>query len=206
MADRGMLFLVVGYIGAIGLGAYELQRTPAAVPESSGQAVRNLPPLDLPTTAIRNIAAYDAIIERPLFAQDRRPPAGADAVQIEQKPRGGDPSTGIEGLRLTAVLNDRGSMTALLEDRSGKTRALQLGEQLGDWRVQEILDESVVIVSDKGQETLVVHQFDPVVPSRNLRQAPDSTGRRITRRPPRQPPTEQPTVSRRTPAALPEEP
>jgi hypothetical protein len=205
MADRGMLFLIVGYIGAVGLGAYEMQRTPATVPESSGQTVRNQPPLDLPTTAIRNIAAYDAIIERPLFAKDRRPQAEADGVEIEQKPRGGDPSTGVEGLRLTAVLNDRGSMTALLEDRSGKTRALQLGEQLGDWRVQEILDESVVIVSDKGQETLVVHQFDPVAPNRNLRRAPVSTGRRITRRP-TQPTTEEPVVGRRTPAALPEEP
>lgn len=161
MASPMRLVLVVGYVAAIGLAAYELKRAPSlslppAPPEQAAQA---LPPLEVPPDAIQSLAAYDGIVERPLFSPDRRPQV-ADAAQVQPGP--GPAAEGaleVDGFRLTAVLRDGDSTTVLIEDRSGQTRALRAGDRLGSWALGEVLDDRVVLVADSRRETLMVYDF-----------------------------------------------
>jgi len=134
MADRMSILLIGGYIGALALGAYELQRVPSVPGSIPGKAVEPLPPLEVPPDVIKNIAVFDAIIERPLFSRERLPEV---ATQSPGPPKRLAQSDEIEGMRLTAVLKGPDSLTVLLEERSGQTRVLHQGDQLGKWRIEE---------------------------------------------------------------------
>lgn len=165
MASPGRLLLLVGYAGAIGLAVYELRHAPSlgVPPEPPRQVAQALPPLEVPPAPINSIAAYDAIIERPLFAPDRR----AQTADEGAAPPGTDqPEEGaveIDGFRLSAVLRDGSSTTVLVEDRTGQTRTLYAGDHLGNWQLDEILDDRVVLVADGRRETLLVYDFSAPV-------------------------------------------
>ena len=174
-----------GYISALALGAYELQRDPFVPPPPPKQVVEPLPPLQMPVDDIESLAAYDAIVERPLFRQDRQPRSDTPAPSRTQNRTQTDE---IAGMRLAAVLKGPDSLTVLLEDQSGKTKILHRGDQLGRWRIEEILDDSIVVVSDGRKETLEVHKFDPVNTKRIPRRRSSTTNRKITRRRRRWPP------------------
>jgi len=190
-----MTILLVGaYIGALALGAYELQRVPFLPPPPPKQAVEPPPPLQMPVDDIESLAAYDAIIERPLFRRDRQPETDTPAPSRTQT---GTKTDEIAGMRLAAVLKGPDSLTVLLEDQSGKTKILHQGDQLGRWRIDEILDDSIVVVSDGRKETLEVHRFDPVSKKRVSRRRPATTNRNTTRRPSRAAPPEPAKVDRR---------
>jgi len=199
------ILLVAGYISALALGAYELQRDPFVPPPPPKQVVEPLPPLQMPVDDIESLAAYDAIIERPLFRRDRQPVSDTPAPSRTQTRAKTDE---IAGMRLAAVLKGPDSLTVLLEDGSGKTKILHQGEQLGRWRIDEIRDDSIVVVSDGRKETLEVHRFDPVSTKRTSRRRPPQTNRKITRRPsrkavekPSRPPTAaQPAAANRGPS------
>ena len=81
-------------------------------------------------------------------------------------------------------------MTALIEDRSGRTRILHLGDELGEWRLEQILDDRVVMASDGKRETLLVHRFDPIVTEQGtIRARRPTPARPATRRPTTNSPT-----------------
>ena len=161
MASPGKLVLVAGYIAALGFGAYEIWRAPtlSMPPAPPEQPAQTPPPLEVPPDVIRSIAAYDAIVERPLFNPDRRPESPeAESTQTESSV----PEQGlieIDGFRLTAVLRNADQTTVLIEDRAGKTLALHAGERLGDWSLDEILDDRVVLIADGRRKTLMVYDF-----------------------------------------------
>jgi hypothetical protein len=181
MADRMTLLLIGGYIGALALGAYELQRVPSMPRAVSGQTAEGLPPLEIPPDAIKNIEAFDAIVERPLFNRERQPLA---IIQGPVEPQPAARSQNTERMRLTAVLKEADSLTALVEDQSGVTRILHEGDKLGEWQIAEILDDRIVIESEGNKKTLEVHQFDLVNTSRSARQRlPVTKRRQVTQRP-----------------------
>jgi hypothetical protein len=160
MASPANLVLIVGYVAALGLGVYELRGAnalslPPAPPKQPAQA---LPPLEIPPDVVRSIAAYDTIIERPLFNPERRPkPPAAESAETENLPEA--ERVEIDGFRLTAVLRIADQTTVLIEDRAGKTLTLHAGEPLGNWRLDEILDDRVVLAADGRRETLMVYDF-----------------------------------------------
>jgi hypothetical protein len=181
MADRVTLLLIGGYIGALALGAYELQRVPSVPRGVSGQTAESLPPLEIPPDAIKNIEAFDAIVERPLFNRGRQPLA---SIQGPVEPQPAVRSQKTERMRLTAVLKEADNLTALVEDQSGQTMTLHQGDKLGEWQVSEILDDRIVIESEGKTKTLEVHQFDPVNTRRSARQRlPVTKRRQVTQRP-----------------------
>ena len=186
MASRTSLALVFAYLAVLGLGAYELRRAPAlslppAPPEQPAQA---LPPLEIPPDVVNSIAAYDEIIERPLFNADRRPkPAGSEvAATGSDLPK--EERVEIDGFRLSAVLRIAERTTVLIEDRKGQTLTLHAGEPLGNWRLDEILDDRVVLIADGRRETLMVYDFSkPVVAA-----APKQRANKRPTRPPKKRP------------------
>ena len=202
MAERMTILLVGGYISALALGAYELQLDPFVPPPPPKQATEPPPPLLIPVDDIESLAAYDAIVERPLFRRDRRPPSDTPAPSRTQNRAQTDE---IAGMRLAAVLKGPDSLTALLEDQSGKTKILHQGDQLGRWRIEEILDDSIIVVSDGRKETLEVHKFDPVSTKRTSRRRPPTTNRKTTRRP-AQGATPQPAAKDRKAGSTPAKP
>ena len=200
MVERMTILLIGGYIGALALGAYELQRDPYVPPPPPKPSVKSLPPLQMPVDDIESLAAYDAIIERPLFRRDRLPQAETQAPSRTQTRAATDD---IDGMRLTAVLKGPESLTALIEDQSGETKILHRGDQLGSWQIDEILDDSIVVVSDGRKKTLLVHRFDAVSTKRKLRRRATPANRRITRRPSRtavEQPSRPPATAKPAPA------
>lgn len=196
MIDRATLLMAVGFVAGTALLAYELQREPALPPPPDSRSGEAIAPPELPPNEIRSLAAYDAISERPLFTPERRPAAddGGQAAQTAQA----DTIEDIDGFRLTAVLQGFGSKTALVEDAAGKTRIIHQGEKLGNWEVQEILADHIVVLLDAQRKTLLVHRFDPVntneTPGR--RSNPPTSGRRVI-----QPSQQVPAAARTVPGA-----
>lgn len=171
--------MIAGYVGGLALLAYELQHTPSLPPPPSGKPTEALPPLEVPPTAIKSIAIYDAILERPLFTRERRPEEpNAPKAEVASA---AEPVENIDGFRLTAVLKGLGHTTALIQDQTGKTRLLHAGGRLGKWELKEIQDDRVVLHSDAREETLLVHRFDPVTMQKKAVRRPPGT-RRIPRR------------------------
>jgi hypothetical protein len=199
MADRLSLLLVVGYLAALGLGAYEFRRASSLSlpPPPSEQTAQAVPPLDLPPGVVANIAAYDAIIERPLFSPNRRPEPIDEAATPTDSTESEEAVVEIDGFRLTAVLRDGDSTTVLIEDRTGQTRTLHEGDQLGNWRLGDVLDDRVELIADNRRETLMVYDFSAPAssvrvrrPNRRIaqpRQARPSAGERNAPLPPDQP-------------------
>ncbi len=183
MADRTRLLVLAGCAAAILAGVYEWQRVPDDPAEEALRRIEPLPPLEVPPQAISSLAAYEAIVERPLFNPQRRP-AAPDQVADDSEARPAGAITDATGWRLTAVLREAERRTVLIEDRAGRTLALRKGDRLGDWKLEEIADDSVVIVSASQRKTLALHQFEPIAKKRPRRPGT----RRITRRPVQQPP------------------
>ena len=170
MAKRSTLLLAAGYLSGLGLLGYLLQQSPTAPTVDTEAMSDPVPPLELPASPISNIAAYEAMVERPLFTPTRRPTA-VNATPVPVDDEDVDPVEEIDGFRLAAVLKGLGSMTALIEDDVGATRTIHLGEQLGKWELTEILDDRVVLSADGRRQTLRVHQFEKA-PPRLTRRAP----------------------------------
>ena len=75
MADRTRMLILAGCAAAIVAGVYEWQRNPEVPGDEALRKIEPLPPLEVPPQAISSLAAYEAIVERPLFNPQRRPPA-----------------------------------------------------------------------------------------------------------------------------------
>lgn len=206
MVDRATLLMGIGFIAGAALLAFELQREPGLPPPPDSRSGEPVALPELPPSEIRSLAAYEAIGERPLFTADRRP----DPENPNQAGPSGEADTteNIDGFRLAAVLEGLGSKTALVEDAAGKTRAVHQGEKLGNWEVQEILADRIVVLSDAQRKTLLVHRFDPVntntMPGRRANPLP--SGRRVIQPSPRIPSAVRPVPGARLPIRLPDEP
>lgn len=102
--------------------------------------------------------AYFAILDRPLFAPDRRPPPPPDAVPEAPKP---DP---LAGLTLYGIFQgpDFSGIVARVNDR---VRRVRLNEAMGDWTVKAIEGREVTFVrGDESRTMRLVHVFGPPPP------------------------------------------
>jgi hypothetical protein len=194
MAERGTLLLAIGYLSGLGLLGYLLRDAPPAPSDPTETVGVAVPPLELPQSTISTLAAYDAIVERPLFDPARRPGVAAE-IAASPDDEGADAVEEVDGFRLAAVLKGLGSTTALIEDELGTTQILRPGERLADWVLAEILDDRVVLTADGRRETLRVYQFDKAAVRPRVARRP-APGRRLVR----------PPVQRVPVAGLPQDP
>lgn len=101
------------------------------------------------------VGAYFAILDRPMFAPDRRPAPAPDAQQVAPEP---DP---LAGLTLYGIFSgpEFSGIVARINDR---VRRVRVGEPLGEWTVQSVQGREVTFA--RGEETRamqLVHAFGP---------------------------------------------
>nr|WP_295941527.1 hypothetical protein [uncultured Acidovorax sp.] len=116
-------------------------------------------PAGLETKQAAGVGAYVAILDRPLFAPDRRPPPPPDAAPEAPKP---DP---LAGLTLYGIFKgpDFSGIVARVND---KVRRVRLNEALGEWTVQSIEGREVTFVrGDETRSVRLVHVFGPQPPA-----------------------------------------
>lgn len=153
MARRWVGLGAIAIVGFAAWLSYELTRPPAA-PEppapTADAPLAELPGLDLQPPAL---ASLRATLERPLFNEDRRPIAPADATAAgADKPDTGKPLP----MRLSGVIVGADGRRSVLVEVSGEEQPQRVGagDKVAGWRVEEIGDDAVVL-SAAGQRSVV---------------------------------------------------
>lgn len=137
-ARRGVVAAGIGAIALASLDVVLLVRRPPP-------AAKTLPSAEPAPREVRALDDYEVIPRRALFAPLDAPydPSGIDADAIEE--------TALQ-LRLlgTIVAADPLASLAILEDGTGKSRVLRVGDRFGDARIEHI-DREWVVVSERGR-------------------------------------------------------
>jgi len=193
------LVLAVSLAGLAATLAKEMERAPdrgaprpavtaGPVEEQVPAATFSLPALD----------QFKETLERPLFADNRRPPAVPEprvADQTEAPKIVASPRHSTAGLVLSAIVMAGDDRVALLRARkSGAARRLRVGERIDGWRVESIAPGAVVLSLKDERKTLALRRFGPPPPPRPL--APVRPLQRDAKRPR----AGAPTAPRRVPA------
>lgn len=112
-------------------GVEQSVRPPAKTLGSRAEVVR-----------LEDLAAYEEIIERPLFRRTRRPPEPTpevDEAEAEEATDEEEREALKELFALIGVVTAPDKRVAILKDlREGKVRRLLHGQRAGDWAVEEI--------------------------------------------------------------------
>ncbi len=112
-------------------------------------------PASLEARVQAGAGAYFAILDRPMFAPDRRPPPPPDAKPDEPPP---DP---LAGLTLYGIFTgaDFSGIVARIND---KVRRVRVGEPLGEWTVRSVQGREVTFArGDETRSVTLVHAFGP---------------------------------------------
>lgn len=104
---------------ALAPGAFDTDAAPAAATDS-------------------NPAQYMAILDRPMFAPDRRPPPASDAAPPSPPP---DP---LANFTLYGVYGS-GELGGILIKSDGRLLRIRTGQDLGEWTVRSIKDREVTL-------------------------------------------------------------
>ena len=80
------LVLALAATGCAAALHHQLQEPAARTPEVAARSTPALPGLDEPEVAVPPLAAYAAVVERPLFSPSRRPPVVAEATAAPTAP------------------------------------------------------------------------------------------------------------------------
>ena len=190
------LWLALGGLAALAL--FWQVRYPPQPP-----VVRSAPPPELPAAPplepfrLAPPGYYNPITARPLFIADRRPeppPPPEDAALPEKPPPGPE-----QKFMLFGVMIAPGAQAALLrlEEPGAKTARVKVGDMIGEWRLDQISAEGVVL--RKGEETREVPLSRP-------RKAGKPRGRRMGARPQDVAPPVSPSVLPVSPLAPPGSP
>lgn len=112
-------------------------------------------PAGLAVSGNQGAGAYFAILDRPMFAPDRRPAPPPDAKQAAPEP---DP---LAGLTLYGIFSgpEFSGIVARVNDR---VRRVRVSESLGEWTVKSVQGREVTF--SRGEETRtmqLVHAFGP---------------------------------------------
>lgn len=120
-------------------------------------------PIGLQSRGQLGSGAYLAILDRPLFAPDRRPPQPPDA-----KPEAPliDPMADV---RLLGIFSGN-AVSGILISQGGKARRIRLNEGLGSWTLSEVKGREAVLVSGDQTRTLVL--VPPKLPAATTSSAP----------------------------------
>ncbi|MFZ1642934.1 MAG: hypothetical protein WAV07_16190 [Candidatus Contendobacter sp.] len=144
-----LLWLTMGGLAALAL-FWRIGNPPR--PPTVGSA---LPPLELPAVAalepfqLSPPGQYGEVAVRPLFIADRRPePPPPDEVAPPEKPPGPE-----QKFMLFGVMIAPGMQAALLrlEEPNARTTRVGLGEMIGEWRLDKISADGIVL--RKGEAT-----------------------------------------------------
>ena len=127
-------------------------------------ALLPVPPLpDEPDFALAPLQAYLEVLERPLFASNRRPPAQAEPIVTPEQPL---------GLALSGtVVSDQGRFALVRSTEGGAIRRLKIGDQVSGWTLVAV-EASRVTFRRQGDERQLTMAFDqpPIVPKPQPRQ------------------------------------
>ncbi|MBN9429530.1 MAG: hypothetical protein J0H09_23800, partial [Burkholderiales bacterium] len=133
----------------------ELQWTP---PEQVSPDPSSLQPASRRPPPRASIAELGETVERPLFAQTRRPPPPpAPPAPPEPKPEP-DPLANIVLLGLYD--NGEGSGGAIVR-AEGKVHRVQVGQEFGGWRLASIDGRTVVLTGPRGRRNELVLKHQP---------------------------------------------
>lgn len=89
--------------------------------------------------------AFGAMIERPLFAVDRRVPPPPKAA-------GEAPADPLDTLRLVGVFS--GERAGVIADVGGRTRRVQVNDKVGDWTLNAVEQRDAVFVRGDEKRTV----------------------------------------------------
>ncbi|MEX2648640.1 MAG: hypothetical protein WD673_06465 [Alphaproteobacteria bacterium] len=161
--------------GAIGHGL--VMRANTAVPTEAQIAASAVPELGpIEPFALPELAALAAIVERPLFSETRRapeplpPPPPEPEPVVEAAPAvPPPPRVELGQFKLVGIIDDGGRRYGLLRPLDGEelVRA-EVGAVLGDWRVEAVSLDSVVLSQGGVRDTIML---------RDNKAAPQPTGR-----------------------------
>ncbi|MBS1223160.1 MAG: pilus assembly protein PilZ [Proteobacteria bacterium] len=143
-----LLWLTLGGLAALSL-VWQIGNPPQP------PMIRPLPPPELPAVAplerfqLSPPDWYGEMTARPLFIADRRPePPPPDDAAPEKPPAGPE-----QKFMLFGVMIAPGTQAALLraQEPNAKTARIKLGEMIGEWRLDAVFPDRVVL--RKGRET-----------------------------------------------------
>lgn len=148
----GLLFWLL--IGGLAAASAYWQATHPPQPPVMSEATKR--PLELPAVTpmqpfrLLLPAQYAEINARPLFIATRRP---EPPPPPEEEPPPKPPTTPEQKLMLLGIVISPGMQAALLrpEEPNAKTAQIKLGETVGEWQLEAIFPNRVVV--RKGQET-----------------------------------------------------
>ncbi|TAN46979.1 MAG: hypothetical protein EPN21_18755 [Methylococcaceae bacterium] len=116
--------------------------------EAANAKAFELPPLE----------HFDAIVERPLFIQGRRPVSAEEAVAATpDKPF---------DWQLHGIVKGPDGALILLKDKAGHHHKLPAGEKLDGWELAEIADDRVVMLRGEARQTLMLQKPKPKTPAK----------------------------------------
>jgi hypothetical protein len=94
---------------------------------------------------------FEVVLERPLFARDRR----ADMPAVEEPPRE-EPDWRLVGV----VVAGEESLALLADPESGTTERVRVGDDVGEWRLTEVSAGAVVLRDAGGDERTLALRAD----------------------------------------------
>lgn len=183
MAERWQYLGWVTATAFAGWLMYELTWTPQipAPPAPVTDADPATPPPGMEVQP-RDLTKLRATLERPLFDDDRRPNAVADAGGPAPEPAA---PAKLPPVRLSAVIVAAdGSRTALLQPDGQEPQRVRQGEQVAGWQVDEIGDEAVVLHSGSERSAVPLRVFEPKATKASARPAAPRRAGETARRPP----------------------
>lgn len=181
MSARTVGLLLWLLVGGLGAGAMFWQMANPPRPPMMASAVQH--PLELPAVApvqpfrLPPLDQYDDIVVHPLFIAARKPEPPPPEEEQPQKPAAGPEKKPM----LLGVLIAPGSPVALLrpDEPNAKVLRLRPGESVGDWQLETILPNRVILRRGQATQELMLERArkpakSKVPPRPPVRQARDA--------------------------------
>lgn len=149
-----MALVIVAEVALLGSGSDTLlpDANPATASPQDAASETVIASLRIPP-----VITYQAVVERPLFSDSRRPPA--------QSARGGNVAQAAQlgtKWRLTGIVMAGDNSFVHVEGiRDRKTVRLKVGMPLDGWQLEQIEPDHVTFTSAGRSETLQIHQANP---------------------------------------------
>lgn len=133
------------------LRTFAWQQPAALKPDLSGPGTADSAWMQAPPSPI---SAYLAIVDRPLFAPDRRPP---EPIVPDAPPPAPVPDA-LNNVHLYGLFTGKGAAAGALMGIEGKTRRVKVTETVGDWTLSEVREREAIFT--RNTETRAI----PLVP------------------------------------------
>jgi hypothetical protein len=131
---------------------------------------------------------FAAIMERPLFTPDRRPPDVTPPPQPEEDLSAEVAELTKVDVSATLILSPSDASVWLRDPASNELVRFRLGDEYEGWRIAEILSDRVLFERQGVRETLELHNFSQGKPVSGAPPSPGNDRRtRLPSRAPRQP-------------------